>query len=282
MPRAALRLARAGLHLLWGAATILLVYPWIDTRLQLALKRRWSRQLVHLLGVRIELRGNGEIRGMAIANHISFLDIFVINAVAPAAFVSKDDVRQWPLIGWLCRRTDTVFLARGSRNAAQQVRATLARTLERGRVVAVFPEGTTTDGSHVLPFHSALFQAAIDAGTPVTPVILAYRDGAGGRAMAPAYVGDTSLMECLWSIAMASGLKAVIEVEPPLPSAGEERRRLAAHVHRHIAHRITPIHPAPPGVRREDGTPGDPQAVPPSGHRPTGNPNPAPADSLPA
>lgn len=277
-----MRLARAGLHLLWGAATILLVYPWSGERLRLALKRRWSRQLVNMLGVRLAVRGSGEIRGMAVANHISFLDIFVVNAVAPAAFVSKDDVGQWPLIGWLCRHTDTIFLARGSRNAAQKVRETLAAALTRGRVVAVFPEGTTTDGSHVLPFHSALFQAAIDAGAPVTPVILNYMDRDGMRSAAPGYVGDTTLLECLWSIAMASGLTAVIEAEPPLASAGHDRRQLAAQAHRHIAHRITPSHPAPPGVRREDGTPGDPQAVPPSGHRPTGSPNPAPADSHPA
>lgn len=277
-----LRLARTGLHLLWGAATILLAYPWIDDRLRLALKRRWSRQLVNILGVRIELRGDGEIRGMAVANHISFLDIFVVNAVAPAAFVSKDDVRQWPLIGWLSHRTDTIFLARGSRSAAQQVRETLAETLRQGRVVAVFPEGTTTDGNHVLPFHGALFQAAIDAGAPVTPVVLHYKDRNGMRSPAPAYVGDTTLMECLWSIVTASGLSAVIEADTPLASAGHDRRQLAAQAHRHVAHRLTPSHPARPDAHREAGIPGDPQAAPPSGHRPTDSPSPVPADSLPA
>lgn len=259
-----------------------LVYPWIGQSLRLELKRRWSRQLVTLLGVRIEAAGAGEVRGMAVANHISFLDIFVINALAPAAFVSKDDVRRWPLIGWLCRHTDTIFLARGSRSAAQQVRETLAEVLRRGSVIAVFPEGTTSDGSQVLPFHSALFQAAIDVGAPVTPVALRYLDGNGGRSSAPAYVGDTSLMACLWSIARAGGLTASVETEAPLPSAGHDRRTLAAQLHRHIAHRITPSRPVPPGAHKAAGMPADPQDAPPSTPRPTGSPSPAPADSLPA
>lgn len=230
----------------------------------------------------IELRADGEIRGMAIANHISFLDIFVINAVTPAAFVSKDDVRRWPLIGWLCRHTDTIFLARGSRSAAQQVRETLAETLRQDRVVAVFPEGTTTDGSHVLPFHSALFQAAIDAGAPVTPVVLHYKERNGIRSAAPSYVGDTTLMECLWSIVMADDLGAVIEVDAPLAAAGHDRRQLAAQAHRRVSHRLTPNHPARSGAHREDGICGDPPAAPPSEHRPTSTPSPAPTDSLPA
>lgn len=235
-----------------------------------------------MLGVRLEVRGTGEIQGLAVANHISFLDIFIVNAVAPAAFVSKDDVRRWPLIGWLCHHTDTIFLARGSRSATQQVREMLADALKEGRVVAIFPEGTTTDGSHVLPFHSALFQAAIDAGAQVTPAVIGYKDRNGLPSAAPAYVGETTLMECLWSIAMTSGLTAFIEMETPLASAGHERRQLAAQVHRHIAHRVTPNHPAQPGAHKAGETHGGPPAAPPSTLHPTGTPNPTPADSLPA
>src|SRR5690606_26195244 len=113
------------------------------------------------------------------------------------AFVSKDDVRKWPLIGWLCARTDTVFLERGSRVAAQRARENLVEALHRGKRVALFPEGTTTRGDTVLPFHSALLQAAIDAGTPVTPVVLRYRSGDGSPSIAPAYVDDISLIGCL-------------------------------------------------------------------------------------
>ena len=98
--RAAARLAQLALHLLGGLTTVTAVYPWISPAQRLRLSRRWSRRLLRALG--IELRNSGTTaEGLLVANHISFLDIFVINAVAPAAFVSKDDVRSWPLIGWL-------------------------------------------------------------------------------------------------------------------------------------------------------------------------------------
>jgi len=100
--RAAFRLARVGLHLLWGAATVRVVYPWIDARFRRALKRRWSRQLLETLGIHLKVGAGGTAlpeRGLVVCNHISWLDIYVINALTPAAFVSKDDVKHWPLIG---------------------------------------------------------------------------------------------------------------------------------------------------------------------------------------
>lgn len=235
--RAGARLAHLGLHLAAGMATVAVAYPWISPARRLRLKRRWSRRLLAALG--IELRASGaSAEGLLVANHVSFLDIFAINAVAPAAFVAKDDVRGWPLIGWLATRTDTIFLERGSRAAAQHARARLVEHLGTGERAAVFPEGTTTTGDHVLPFHGALFQAAIDAGAPVTPLALRYGGRDGRRSDAPAYIDDITLWQCLRAIAMADGLVAHIEVLPPIPSLVADRRHLAAHAHRMIAHRI--------------------------------------------
>lgn len=235
--RAVARLAYLALHLLAGAATVALAYPWISPSRRHSLTRRWSRRLLRGLGIELRVSG-ASAEGLLVANHISFLDIFVINAVAPAAFVSKDDVRRWPLIGWLATRTDTIFLERGSRAAAQHVRAELVQHLQAGQRVAVFPEGTTTTGDRVLPFHGALFQAAIDAGAPVTPLALRYAGRDGHRSEAPAYIDDITLWQCLRAIAMADGLVAQIEVLPPITSLVADRRHLAAHAHRAIAHRI--------------------------------------------
>ncbi len=235
--RAAARLAQLALHLLGGLTTVTAVYPWISPAQRLRLSRRWSRRLLRALG--IELRNSGATaEGLLVANHISFLDIFVINAVAPAAFVSKDDVRSWPLIGWLAARTDTIFLERGSRAAAQRARSELLQHLQAGQRVAVFPEGTTTIGDRVLPFHGALFQAAIDAGTPVTPLALRYTGRDGRRSEAPAYVDAITLWQCLRAIATADGLVAQIEVLTPLPPLVADRRHLAAHAHRAIVHAL--------------------------------------------
>src|SRR5512143_1199329 len=104
-PLRAMRLAQVGLHLLYGAATVAAVYPFVTSHRRRRLKQRWSRQLLNILGVRLEQHGVAPVpASLVVANHVSWLDIFVINAICPAAFVSKDDVRHWPLIGWLAAR----------------------------------------------------------------------------------------------------------------------------------------------------------------------------------
>lgn len=238
--RAAFRLARVGLHLLWGAATVAVVYPWIDARFRRALKRRWSRQLLDTLGIRLKV-GAGKTAlspGLVVCNHISWLDIYVINALAPAAFVAKDDVRSWPLIGWLCTHTETIFLERGSRAAAQRTRGTMLDKLRAGAHVAVFPEGTTTGGERVLPFHAALFQSAIDAGVPVVPLALRYADRQGNPSRAPAYDGDLTLWQCLRAIVRADGVVADLRVLAPLESASDDRRHLSARCQHAIAYHL--------------------------------------------
>jgi len=233
--RAAARLAGLGLHLLLGIATVALLFSWIAPKLRLKLKQRWSRRLLSVLGVELRVAGTSP-QGLLVANHISFLDIFVITSVAPAIFVSKDEVRHWPLIGWLATRADTLFLERGSRSAAQRARAALVERLAAGDRAAIFPEGTTTNGEKVLPFHGALFQAAIDAGAPVTPVALRYVHASGGHSNAPAYIDDITLWQCLVAIARADGLVAEVDILEPIPSLIADRRHLAAHAHRAIAH----------------------------------------------
>lgn len=225
---AAWRLARVGLHLGYGLTTAALVYPLIGRPSQLRLKQRWSRQLLGMLGVRLrtaEALPPGA--ALLVANHVSWLDIYVINALAPAAFVCKADVRGWPFIGWLCERTETVFMPRNSRSAAKQAGESVALRLRQGWRVAVFPEGTTSDGSGLLPFHGALLQGAIEADCPVQPLALRYTDEGGKASTAAAYCGDTTLLQSLYRIAAAPSLHARLEVLPPIDSRGAERRALA-------------------------------------------------------
>jgi len=241
---------------------VALVYPWVSLGLRRALKRRWSGQLLAALGVRLQKVGAGGTGqpgavpagkpgsgGLIVANHISWLDIYVINALEPAAFVSKDDVRGWPLIGWLSARTETIFLERGSRAAVQRTRETITGQLAAGTRVAVFPEGTTTGGDRVLPFHAALFQSAIDAQVPVVPVALRYLDAAGQPCRAPAYDGDITLWQSMRSIARAGGLSAQVRMLAPLDSTATDRRHLSARTHHAIAWHLGHVTPgvAPAG-----------------------------------
>lgn len=185
--------------------------------------------MLAILGIRLQLEGESIAPGaMLVANHISWVDIFVINAVSPTAFVSKAEVRDWPLIGWLAARNGTIFLRRGSRGHARIINAETAARLDAGSNVAIFPEGTTTDGSHVLGFHAALLQPAIASGHAVQPLALVYLDRDGRASRAPAYDGDVSLGQCLASIVGERELLACVRAAAPVPTAnGIDRRELA-------------------------------------------------------
>lgn len=170
---------------------------------------------------------------------MSWLDVFVINAAYPAAFISKAEVRDWPLIGWLAAKNETVFLRRGSRGHARIVNAEIAGLLARGRQVALFPEGTTTDGSHVHPFHAALLQPAIEAGAPIQPLALCYRLPDGSFTRAPAYDGDVSLLDSLKAIVAEKEIVARIHVTPQLATAElPDRKRLCQNARAAIVERI--------------------------------------------
>lgn len=277
--RAVFRLIRSGLHLLWGSMTVATVFPFIGIGLQRKLKQRWSRQLADILGVKVVGDIDTLPAGLLVANHISFLDIFVINAVAPAAFVSKADVGGWPVIGWLCRHTETLFMERGSRVAAQKARHAIVTELRRGNRVAIFPEGTSTPGDRVLPFHGALFQSAVDAGQHVTPVALRYTDSAGRPDTRPAYAGETTLLECLWRIAQADQIQAHVHTLPSLCAVALHRHDLAARAHRAIEAHVNPSPQERPAADTAVEIPGDLRGERRSGSRPTDIRNPAPTAS---
>jgi 1-acyl-sn-glycerol-3-phosphate acyltransferase len=232
-----LRLLLIGLHLAHGALQAGLLFPLVGGNWRQRLTRAWSRQLLALLGIRVETDGDlaGIATGLLVGNHISFIDIFVINAVLPSAFVAKSDVRQWPLIGWLCQRSNTVFIERGSRKAAHQAHRQMLAAFAAGQRLAIFPEGTTTAGDRLLPFHAALFQSAIDAAVPVHAIALGYRSRDGAPSTAPAYIDEISLIDCLVSVLEAGGLVARVTLAasfaPPLP----DRRHLAHRAHQAVA-----------------------------------------------
>ena len=214
------------------------ILPWLAPGTRAFLVARWSRQLLEVLGIRLAVAGTPPARGLLVANHISWVDIFAINATATTTFLAKDEVRAWPLIGWLAKRAGTLFLERGSRSAAQRARQHLVDHLHRGNRVGVFPEGTTSLGEHVLPFHGALFQSAIDAEATVAPVLMRYTGADGRPTTAAAYAGDTSLWQCVRGIAGAGSLVAHVTFLPPIDSAGADRRHLAHRSHQAVSHAL--------------------------------------------
>src|SRR3954449_5631739 len=169
--RAAGRLGRALVHACRGAAIILLQFPRLDAAQREARVQAWSLEMLDVLGIRLELHGTPCAGGpmLLVANHISWLDILVMHAARHCRFVSKSDVRQWPLIGTLASGAGTLYIERDSRRDAMRVVHHMADSLRAGAVLAVFPEGTTSDGRRLLPFHANLIRAAISADAPAQP-----------------------------------------------------------------------------------------------------------------
>ena len=240
--RAVVRMLGVVLHLIAGLLTVALVYPFSTELKKLTLMQRWSAKLLLMLGITLKTNGELPQHGLVVSNHISFTDVFAINAWMPSSFVAKDDVQRWPLIGWLATNTDTLFIERGSRKAAQKAREQMVEHLRAGKRITLFPEGTTSNGDSVLHFHSALFQAAIDAATSITPLAVSYSDNNGTRSYAAAFVGEMTLVECFWSIACADGITVTTSVLPPLDSRAGDRRYLSACAHRRISQHLSQLH----------------------------------------
>lgn len=237
--RAIVRLLRAIVHALHGALICAFVFPRLDAKQRMARVGWWSARMLDRLGIRLQASGTPHVGPvLLVANHISWLDILAINAVQPVRFVSKADVRHWPFLGYLVACGGTLFIERERKRDALRVVHQIAQALEAGETVAVFPEGTTSDGRGVLPFHANLLQAAIATETPVQPVVLRYSDVRSSFSDAGSYVGETSLVASLWSAATADGLCAHVDVQPAEGTRHLDRRALAGKLREAIAARL--------------------------------------------
>ncbi|MDP2408059.1 MAG: lysophospholipid acyltransferase family protein [Hydrogenophaga sp.] len=235
---AAWRAVRALAHVLGGLWTIRSEFGRLTPAQCELLVREWSRQMLRILGAELVVRGTPPAHGpvLLVANHVSWLDILVMNAAQPARFISKADVKHWPVLGALITGVGTLYIERENRRDAMRVVHQMVERLRAHDSIAVFPEGTTGDGRALLPFHANLFQAAISANAPVLPVALAFVDAASGqRSDAPLFIGDTTLLASLWSTLRASGLQAVVYYGEPQFCQGRDRRAWAQDVRAEVA-----------------------------------------------
>ena len=232
--RAIWRLGRVLVHILHGVWVAWREFDGASAAHRCARIQWWSAKLLALLGLR--LRPDGRFAPGAhliAANHVSWLDITAVHAVCPQArFVSKADVKAWPVLGWLITAAGTLFIERESKRDALRVVHQSAEALAAGDTVAFFPEGTTSDGHHLLPFHANLLQAALDAGAPVQPVGLRFLDGIGGATSdAPSFVGDESFLGSVWRTLKAPGITAVVHFGAPERALGRDRRAWSQALH---------------------------------------------------
>jgi len=241
------RAARLTLHIGYGLLQAI-AYPWFGLSLRRRILQNWSVGLLDIFNVRIDIGDDDPIHdlhhGLIVTNHISWLDVFVLNAVVPMRFVAKSEVRRWPVIGWLCARAQTLFIERGKARSAARINVTLVELLQRGECLAIFPEGTTTDGKQVAHFHSSLLQPAIDAGSLVHPIAIRYQDKYGAHNMASAYIDELSFGASMWQILSEPELHVRLVATPSLDASGTDRRVLTQAVHHHIGATLATMHAA--------------------------------------
>ena len=228
-PVVAWRLLRVLLHIVRGVLTVALVLPWLDTAGRHRQVQAWARAALRVLGLRLVVEGQPRPGGtLLVANHVSWLDITAVHAVCPQArFVSKAEVRRWPLLRHLSDAAGTLYLSRESRRDALRVVQQVAGALRAGDVVAVFPEGTTSDGQGLLPFHGNLLQAAIAAEVPVQPLALRYSEAGAAISRAAAYIDQMTLVASVLSVVRARGLTLRVQWLPARDTRQVDRRALA-------------------------------------------------------
>jgi len=228
--RRAIRISLLALHLAWGMTLAGLVLPWSSPTQRDRLIMAWARRLLRVLGVTARVDPAPSLPGGAllVCNHVSWLDIYLIYAAQRVHFVSKSEVRAWPVAGWLAHKTGTLFLERGRRADTARVNAEMRALMQGGAWVAVFPEGTTSDGRGLRRFLPSLLQPAVELNCPIVPAALHYRTLANEYSDAPAYIDEMSLWQSFKQIVSEPGLLAELHFGEPIQPTGH-RRELAAH-----------------------------------------------------
>jgi 1-acyl-sn-glycerol-3-phosphate acyltransferase len=209
-------------------------FPALDQHQKLDAFQQWSHQLLKILGVDVRLLDSPLAPGtkrqaqLLVANHISWLDVIVIQSLQPCVFVAKKEVRQWPLIGPLADACGVVFVDRSSSSSARKMVDAVTQAFKDECCVAGFPEGTSSDGREVGTFHASLFEAAIAHKVQVQPVALRYIDRqTGALCRKAAYFGDISFSTSLKQVLCASSITVTVQISAPLMPEGHSRRSLA-------------------------------------------------------
>lgn len=193
----------------------------------------WCRKLLSIFEIKIELRGleaylfNGK-KYLIVSNHISWLDIIVIQSIKPSIFVAKSDVASWPLFGWVAHMTGTIFIQRDKVSDIKKALKKMKRRLIK-RSVCIFPEGTSTNGRYVLPFKSNLFQSSIDTSRSILPVCLRYEED-HRYSDKVAFIDDMSLIDSIKKIKNEKHITVTMDVLQPIRPRGN-RKELASYAY---------------------------------------------------
>lgn len=226
-------------HAALAAALLRFAYPRISSARRRALTRWWCAKLLRILNVSALVEGrpprSGARATMVAANHVSWLDIFVISSARPTRFVAKSEIRDWPVAGWIAEKSGTLFVRRDQLRDTARINARVHAALSEGDCVGLFPEGITTEGDTLLKFHSALFEPAVANAAHVYPVAIRYEDRRGGLCREASFAGDRTFMQSLALIIRQKGVVAKIAFAEPLEAGQMTRREAAKQARKEIA-----------------------------------------------
>lgn len=220
-------------------------FPGLRKEAQLIEIQHWSRDTLQLLGVRLNICTSGSATGTAsapqllVSNHISWLDVLIMQALQPSIFVAKAELQNWPVLGTLTRACGVIYVKRTSPQAARQMASDATQALACGFHVACFPEGTSTDGRQVQAFHANVFESAIRRNASVQPLALRYTDlHTGQHCMRAAFVGERGFLPSLHQVIRSEGMIANVVVCEPLTARGHSRKSLAQLTHLAISSQL--------------------------------------------
>jgi 1-acyl-sn-glycerol-3-phosphate acyltransferase len=220
------------MHTITGLIIAAVIFPFLRNSTKLGLTKWWCGGLLRAFSIQVNTFGDlpaGNVKGVLfVANHVSWADIHALNSKIPLRFIAKSDIKDWPVFGYLVTKANTLFIDRSKRQEAGKIVAMTAESLIQGDNLCFFPEGTTTDGTHILPFKSSVLQAAIDAKTIIWPVAIRYVNVDGSINTNMAYAGETTLVESMKAV--LSVKKPIVELHflAPIMPNGQNRRDLTA------------------------------------------------------
>lgn len=225
------RVVRLALKMLGGLLVSVTTFPRGEQRQRHAIIREWSRAVLHQAGVEVRAVGfplDADKPVTLVANHISWSDIFALNTQHACHFIAKSELKSWPIVGRMLTNVGTIFINRNDRKDTHRLKQVVHDLLLAGETVAVFPEGTTSNGRDVLKFHASLLEPVVAAEGEVWVVAIRYfRSSDGARTEAPAYIDDLSLLDSLHAIHREAPVIAELRFLEAINCAGLNRREVA-------------------------------------------------------
>ena len=224
-------------------------FPRSSREQKMMLMRDWSAHVLNVMNIRLTIAlatstSCANTTHLLVANHVSWLDVLVIQSMQPRVFVAKSEVSHWPLVGYLAKACGVIFVDRSSPSSAKKMVEDVTIALQHGYSVAGFPEGTSSEGHEVSLFHANLFEAAIHRDIGVLPMALRYTNSeTRSLCLKAAFVGEIGFIKSVHQIMSQRSIHVDVNFGEPLLPQGHSRRTLAHLSHHSVVNQLITLQP---------------------------------------